>query len=87
MFSYFANILAPPEEKEYFTELFRLLDKDGDGVLTAEEFEEAMQKFDFNGDDDTEKKNTKDITKLIVKKRQNMELHEFINSAIVFNML
>lgn len=71
LFSYFANIFASAEDKEYFGEMFRMLDKDGDGVLTAEEFEEAMSKYDSN--DDNQK--LKELTQSIVKKGQSMELH------------
>ena len=44
--------------------MFRMLDKDGDGVLTAEEFEDAMQRYDQV--DDSSK--IKELTKCIVKK-------------------
>lgn len=76
-------MIATPEERDYFSEMFREMDKDGNGVLTSEEFEEAMTKIDQS--EDTKK--VKEITKNIIKKGQNMELQDFINSAIVFNLL
>ena len=45
LFSYFASILATPEDKDIFTEMFRAMDNDGDGFLTAEEFEKAMSTY------------------------------------------
>lgn len=45
LFSYFANVLASAEERELFSEMFRMMDIDGDGVLTSDEFEKAMVKF------------------------------------------
>lgn len=64
LFSYFANVLATAEDKEQFSEMFRMMDIDGDGVLTSDEFEKAMIKFEqvTNGG------NVKDLTKCIVKK-------------------
>jgi Ca2+-binding EF-hand superfamily protein len=46
LFSYFAPYLSTEDDIEQFTEMFRVLDKDGDGILTAEEFEFAMGRFE-----------------------------------------
>ena len=64
IFSYFANIMATPEDKEQFAEIFRTMDKDGDGILTSEEFEEAMQKIV----ETEEPKKIRELTKGIIKK-------------------
>lgn len=45
LFSYFANVLASAEDKDMFTEMFRMMDVDGDGILTSDEFEQAMVRF------------------------------------------
>ena len=45
LFSYFANVLASADDKEMFSDMFRMMDVDGDGSLTVEEFEGAMIKF------------------------------------------
>jgi Ca2+-binding EF-hand superfamily protein len=50
--------------------MFRMLDKDGDGVLTAEEFGYAMARFEEMENSDK----IKDLTSVIVKKGQSMEL-------------
>jgi Ca2+-binding EF-hand superfamily protein len=47
-----------------------MLDKDGDGVLTAEEFEYAMARFEEMENSDK----IKELTSVIVKKGQSMEL-------------
>jgi Ca2+-binding EF-hand superfamily protein len=65
LYSYFASMMATNEDKENFTEMFRAIDKDGDGVLTAEEFEEAMGKTTEGGGID---ERTKEISRVIVKK-------------------
>jgi Ca2+-binding EF-hand superfamily protein len=70
LFSYFANILATAEDRQNFTEMFMLLDGDGNGTLTAEEFEEGMDRFEQIED----KAKLKELTKIVVKKGQSMEL-------------
>jgi Ca2+-binding EF-hand superfamily protein len=70
LFSYFANILATAEDRQNFTEMFMLLDSDGNGTLTAEEFEEGMDRFEQIED----KAKLKELTKIVVKKGQSMEL-------------
>ena len=51
--------------------MFRMMDVDNDGILTVEEFEAAMIKFDQVGGG----ANIKDLTAQIIKKGQSMELH------------
>jgi calcium-dependent protein kinase len=45
LFAYFATILASQEDKELYSEMFRMMDIDGDGTLTIDEFEGAMVRF------------------------------------------
>jgi Ca2+-binding EF-hand superfamily protein len=68
-FSYFANILTTPQDREHFSDIFRELDLDGDGILTAEEFEEAMA-YHYQGEEVQ-----KEIARRMVKKGTTMELH------------
>ena len=83
LFSYFANILATVEDKEMYSQIFRQMDSDEDGVVTTDEFEAAMQQFNATGNRST----AKSLTKGLVKQGKAMELHEFINCSIVFNLL
>lgn len=64
LFSYLANILATPEDKEMFGEMFKMMDINGDGSLTVEEFESAMIKFNQVNNSS----NLKDLTKALLKK-------------------
>lgn len=47
LFLYYSNILAKPRDKQKYSEMFQVIDKDGDGVLTVSEFEEAMLTLNF----------------------------------------
>ena len=46
IFSHYARRIATIEEIEYYRELFRVIDRDADGDLTADEFKYAMMKSD-----------------------------------------
>lgn len=46
IFSHYASRTATIDQIEKYREIFRLIDKDADGELTAEEFKYAMMKSD-----------------------------------------
>lgn len=65
LYKYFAPQLANEDDFSKFSEMFQDIDKDGDGVLSAEEFEEAMQ-----GGGTIDPEEVKLFTKLVVQKDQ-----------------